>query len=102
MTQRPGPFTAVADHVHVSAVPFDDADGAGEVNVGLVVGTEAALLVDAGATPAQGLLLRAEVAAVTSLPVVALVLTHAHHDHAFGAVGVGAGLFLIARAAGVG
>lgn len=90
MTQRPGPFTPVADHVHVSAVPFADADGAGEVNVGLVVGSEGALLVDAGCTPDQGRWLREEVATVTGVPVVAVVLTHGHFDHAFGAAGVDA------------
>ncbi len=90
MTQRPGPFTAVADHVYVSVVPFPDDQGSGEVNVGLVVGSEAALLVDAGATPEQGRQLREEVAAVTALPVTAVVLTHAHFDHAFGAGGIDA------------
>ena len=30
MTQRPGPFTAVADHVYVSLVPFSAEDGPAE------------------------------------------------------------------------
>ena len=48
MTQRPGPFTAVADHVYVSLVPFAAEDGPAEVTVGLVVGSEGAVLVDCG------------------------------------------------------
>ena len=90
MTQRPGPFTAVADHVDVSRVPFDAEDGPAEVTVGLVVGAEGAVLVDCGATPEQGRWLRAEMAAVTPLPLAAAVLTHWHYDHAFGLAGVDA------------
>ena len=54
------------------------------VNVGLVVGTEAALLVDTGSSPAQGRAIRESVAAVTDRPLVAVVVTHWHFDHAFG------------------
>ena len=54
------------------------------VNVGLVVGTEAALLVDTGSSPAQGRAIRESVAAVTDRPLVAVAVTHWHFDHAFG------------------
>ncbi|HEY5979902.1 MAG TPA: MBL fold metallo-hydrolase [Microlunatus sp.] len=90
MTQRPGPFSAVTDHVYVSVVPFTAEDGPAELSVGLVVGSEAAVLIDAGATPEQGRWLRNEIAAVTPLPLAAVVLTHAHYDHSFGVAGVGA------------
>ena len=88
MTQRPGPFSSVADHVYVARVPFVSEDGPAEVTVGLVVGSEAAVLVDCGATPEQGRWLQAEVAAVTPLPLVAVVLTHWHYDHSFGLAGL--------------
>jgi glyoxylase-like metal-dependent hydrolase (beta-lactamase superfamily II) len=88
MTQRPGPFTAVADHVYVSRVPFDAGDGPAEVTVGLVGGAAGAVRVESGATPEQGGWLRAEMAAVTPLPLAAVVLTHWHYDHAFGLAGV--------------
>lgn len=88
MSQRPGPFSAVADQVYAAAAPFAAADGSAEVTVGLVVGTETALLVDAGATPEQGRLLRAAAAEVTPIPLTTVVLTHWHHDHAFGLTGV--------------
>jgi glyoxylase-like metal-dependent hydrolase (beta-lactamase superfamily II) len=54
------------------------------VNLGLVVGSEAALLVDTGSSPAQGRAIRESVATVTDRPLVALVVTHWHFDHAFG------------------
>lgn len=47
---RPVPFEAVADHTFVASVPFLAADGPAEVTVGLVVGRDAALLVDTGPT----------------------------------------------------
>ena len=90
MTQRPGPFSAVADHVYVALVPFVFEGGPAEVTVGLVVGSEAAVVVDCGATPEQGRWLRDEIAAVTPLPLAAVVLTHWHYDHSFGLAGLGA------------
>ena len=54
------------------------------VNLGLIVGSRGALLVDTGSTPAQGRALRASLAAVTDVPLTAVVVTHWHHDHAFG------------------
>lgn len=54
------------------------------VTIGLIVGTEQALLVDCGSTPAQGARLRAAVAAVTDRPLLGVVVTHADSDHAFG------------------
>jgi glyoxylase-like metal-dependent hydrolase (beta-lactamase superfamily II) len=54
------------------------------VNVGLVVGTESALLVDTGSSPAQGAAIRASLSRVTPLPLRGVVITHWHYDHAFG------------------
>lgn len=54
------------------------------VNIGLVVGSEAALLIDTGSSPDQGAQLRAAVEQVTDKPVAAVVVTHDHFDHAFG------------------
>jgi len=59
------------------------------VNVGLVVGSEAALLVDTGSSPDQGAQLRAAVQQVTDKPLAAVVVTHDHFDHAFGLAGFG-------------
>ncbi|MDR0959298.1 MAG: MBL fold metallo-hydrolase [Propionibacteriaceae bacterium] len=54
------------------------------VNVGLVVGEDRCLLIDAGTSPRQGSEIRALVAGVTDRPLTTVVATHAHWDHAFG------------------
>lgn len=54
-----------------------------QANVGLVVGTDRALLVDTGAGPVQAAWLLDRVRELTTLPLVA-VNTHAHFDHVFG------------------
>lgn len=54
-----------------------------KANVGLVVGTEKALLVDSGAGPRQAAEILQAVRAVTELPLAA-VNTHSHFDHVNG------------------
>ena len=58
------------------------------VNVGLVVGDEAAMLVDAGSTPEQGAALLAAAREIADVPVTDVVITHNHHDHWFGLAGM--------------
>ncbi len=58
------------------------------VNVGLVIGTGAAMLVDAGSTPAQGAELLATARNIAGVPVTHVVITHNHHDHWFGLAGM--------------
>lgn len=83
-----GPFEAVADRVLVARCEPCD------VNVGLVVGDAAALLVDVGTHPDQGEALyrqavrEAEEAARHPVPLRWAVLTHDHYDHWFGLLGV--------------
>jgi glyoxylase-like metal-dependent hydrolase (beta-lactamase superfamily II) len=55
------------------------------VTVGLVVGTEGALLVDTGSTLREGAELRAQAEALAGRPVTHVVLTHGHFDHVYGA-----------------
>ena len=55
-------------------------------NGALLVGDRAALLVDPGLTPAHARRFLAAARTVTELPLVAAVLTHAHPDHALGAI----------------
>jgi glyoxylase-like metal-dependent hydrolase (beta-lactamase superfamily II) len=57
------------------------------VNLGLIVGSESALIVDTGSSPAQGRLLRAAAGSVTEAPVTAAGITHWHYDHCFGLAG---------------
>jgi glyoxylase-like metal-dependent hydrolase (beta-lactamase superfamily II) len=72
-----GGFVEIADRVHVLREPLLD------VNVTLVVGDGAALLVDTLSTVAQATALAAAVRAVTPHPLT-LVNTHHHFDHCFG------------------
>lgn len=51
-----------------------------------VVGPTGVVVVDAGAWPRGAAWARARLEERTGLPVVGLVLTHAHYDHTFGAV----------------
>jgi glyoxylase-like metal-dependent hydrolase (beta-lactamase superfamily II) len=73
-----GPWRTVAPGVFV-AVAEPDA-----VNLGLIVGADAALLVDTGSSPEHGRTVRATVAGVTDRPLIGAVVTHWHYDHAFG------------------
>jgi len=73
-----GPWREVAPGVHVMVA---EPDG---VNLALVVGRDGALLVDTGSTPAQGRRVREAVARLTDVPLVSVVVTHAHSDHLFG------------------
>ncbi|MDO5681885.1 MAG: MBL fold metallo-hydrolase [Propionibacteriaceae bacterium] len=54
------------------------------VTIGLIVGSESALLVDCGSTPDQGARLRESVASVTDKPLLGVVITHEDRDHWFG------------------
>ncbi|MFC5265721.1 MBL fold metallo-hydrolase [Kribbella qitaiheensis] len=55
-----------------------------DLNVGLVVGSEGALVIDTRATTAQAEELLAEIRKLTDAPVRWVVNTHAHFDHTFG------------------
>lgn len=71
-------FVPVAEGVHVGV-----AEPA-EVNIGLVVGTESALLIDTGSSPQQGAELRRAAEQAAGVPLSAVVVTHWHWDHFFG------------------
>ncbi|MEV0716337.1 MBL fold metallo-hydrolase [Asanoa sp. NPDC050611] len=77
MTSTAPAFIEIADRVFVLRYPVLD------VNVTLVVGDEAAVLVDTLSTPAQAAELAAAARRVTGAPW-AIVNTHHHFDHAFG------------------
>lgn len=88
MSQPPDLFHALAEHTYAATLAFAGEDGPAEVNVGLVVGADAALLVDTGAGPEHARQLREAAAEVCSVPLTTVVLTHWHYDHSFGLGGV--------------
>ena len=53
------------------------------VNVGLVLGSEMALVIDTRGSERQGRLLLDEIHRITGLPI-AVAITHHHYDHCFG------------------
>lgn len=84
MTNAPfhlGDWRQVADGVYVAV-----AEPA-SVNIGLIIGTDAALIVDTGSSPEQGAAIRDAATRFTDLPLAGAVVTHAHFDHAFGIAG---------------
>lgn len=77
-----GGFEAVADRVYVAV-----AEPA-SVNIGLVVGTTGALVIDTGSSPAQGKAILASARQIAGdVPVTHVVVTHHHYDHLFGLAG---------------
>ncbi len=78
------PFQQIAPDVYLAVAQ------PAAVNIGLVVGTEHALLIDTGSSPEQGARLAAAAAQVAGRPVDRVVITHTHYDHFFGLAGVAA------------
>ncbi len=71
-------WTPVTDRVYVTTLEPH------RVNVGLIVGDDAAALIDCGNTPEQGAELLASAQALAGGPVTHVILTHGHHDHVGG------------------
>lgn len=76
-----GQFTEIANRVW-TAVAQPCA-----VNIGVVAGEHGALVVDTGSCPEQGRAIRDAAQRIAGVPVVGVVVTHAHHDHAYGLAG---------------
>ncbi len=77
-----GAFHRIAPHVQVTTLEPH------AVNVGLVVGSKRAALIDAGSNPSQGRELLDLARREAGVPVTHVVVTHAHHDHWFGVGGM--------------
>jgi glyoxylase-like metal-dependent hydrolase (beta-lactamase superfamily II) len=73
-----------------------------DCTAGLVVGPDAALLVDAGSSLAEGARVGAAARAIAGGAVRFLALTHPHFDHVFGAAAVEGAEIYAARGAGCG
>ncbi len=77
-----GEWRELAPGVHVVTCEPD------HVNVGLLVGADTAMLVDAGSTPEQGAAILEAARKISPVPVTHVVITHNHHDHWFGLAGM--------------
>jgi glyoxylase-like metal-dependent hydrolase (beta-lactamase superfamily II) len=71
-------WVEVGDRVFVRRYEFFDQ------TIGAIVGDEGAVVVDTRTTYAQADELRADLRALTSKPLLAVVNTHHHYDHTFG------------------
>lgn len=83
------PFTlkqvAPGDYVHPGKnVSFTDVDHDDIANLGLVVGTRCAAVIDTGGSVKTGAAFLAAVRQRTKLPVCYVINTHWHPDHSFG------------------
>lgn len=76
-------WTPVTERVYITAVEPH------RVNVGLVIGEAAALLVDTGNSPDQGTALLTAARELAGVPVTHVALTHDHFDHTDGLAGMG-------------
>jgi len=78
-TLRPvSAWTEVGDRVFVRRYAFYDQ------NIGVVLGDEAALLIDTRISHRQAAEIQTDLRELTALPVGVVVNTHGHSDHAFG------------------
>lgn len=73
-----GAWRCVAPGIYVLVADPD------AVNLGLVMGSDAAVLIDCGSTPEQGRRVRESVTTVTHAPLLGAVVSHEHRDHWFG------------------
>ena len=75
----PGIYLHIGKQEEMSVTNFGDI-----ANIGFVIGTESVAVIDPGGSPAVGRAMRAEIHALTDLPISHVILTHSHPDHIFG------------------
>jgi quinoprotein relay system zinc metallohydrolase 1 len=63
---------------------FSVANGGAIVNVGFIVAEQGVIVIDTGTSKRYGEALRAAIGKVTDKPILKVILTHHHPDHAFG------------------
>ena len=97
----PKSFSLVAigggDHVHFGEIAMTTPRNAGDIaNLGIVVGRDAAAVIDTGGSVAVGEALLRAVRRLTSKPIRYVINTHEHPDHVFGNVAfIGTGAIFV-------
>lgn len=73
------------------------SDGGAAVNVGVLVGKDGVIVIDARTSANAGKQIMAQVASATNLPVTTVILTDSDLDHSYGLAGFPKGLTIIAH-----
>ncbi|TFG75232.1 MAG: MBL fold metallo-hydrolase, partial [Chrysiogenales bacterium] len=82
--------------VSVSEKVYQISGLSGAGNVAFLVAGQGVLVVDSGASPADGLIIVNKIRSVTDRPIRYVVLTHSHGDHVFGLQSFPPGTLIIA------
>lgn len=89
--ETPGPAASVTEiapgvFVHTGKVADAGPQVGGDLsNAGFIIGDHSVAVIDSGGSRAEGEALFRAIRAQTSLPISAVILTHMHPDHVFGA-----------------
>jgi len=79
------PMPAAGLYVHTGAIAMTTPDNRGDIaNLSVIVGTDAAAVIDTGGSVAVGEQLRDAVRRITDRPLRYVINTHEHPDHVFG------------------
>lgn len=83
--------------VPVSEKIYQISGLSGAGNVAFLVAGQGVLVVDSGASPADGLIIVNKIRSVTDRPIRYVVLTHSHGDHVFGLQSFPPGTLIVAQ-----
>jgi quinoprotein relay system zinc metallohydrolase 2 len=87
---------AAGDYAHFGQVALTTPQNAGDIaNLGIILGRDAAAIVDTGGSVEVGRRLLAAVHSITDKPIRYVINTHEHPDHMFGNAAFGPGVTFV-------